>query len=676
LKREALFYLIKNPMSLINPSQHYDYAFAGAGASTTLQLMSLERRGLLQNKSVLIIDPDEKIKNDKTYCFWSNTSDAITNNCEAIISYKWNKIIVNNDVQESISPLAYSHVSGSDVYNELRRIIHTYNITRIFDSVLTIEHTNDVLNINTKATTYQAKLMFDSRPPTYKPLLANESHLAQSFIGYVITTVEEITSQDCVRLMDFEVAQQGYTQFMYVLPFNANTALVELTRFGSDVITPNEAEPVLKEYIQSHFGEYTIVDIEKGCIPMSNAEIDIDEIKNVIPIGARAGAIKSSTGYAFKNMFYQAEQLADNIQHQQKLTTKHNKNRFTFYDRLLLLILKDEAEMGKPIFKTLFQKNKAVNVLHFIEEKTSIVQDLKILSSLPIKPFLKALYFDVNVKLKSIGSPVLLILFTILLIAIQASIPASFDIIQYTVFAIGLFLVGIPHGALDNIVESGDVNNGIKLNFIVKYLLKAGVYFIVWLIHPGTALVLFLLYSAMHFGQADMQEWKANKSRIFESTVWGAIVLSMLLLGHVSETNSVLKNMDVFVIPLSNESGLYATLFLSIVGVSWGLYSRKIPMIMISLTLLLAIYLPLLTAFALYFIGQHSITGWAHLKNSFNSNNITLFKKALPYNLGAWFLFSIVLINMDNSWTSSFFIFVSCISLPHVLAMNKFYKED
>ncbi len=663
-------------MSLINSTQLYDYAFAGAGASTTLLLMSLERRGLLQNKLVLIIDPDEKLKNDKTYCFWSNTSDAIANNCEAIISYKWNKIIVNNDVQESISPLAYSHVSGSDVYNELRRIIHTYNITRLNDSVFKIENENEVINIHTNGTTYQSKLVFDSRPPSYKPLLANESHLAQSFIGYVITTENPIEMQDCVRLMDFEVAQQGYTQFMYVLPFNANTALVELTRFGSDVITANEAEPVLKDYIQSHFGEYTLVDIEKGCIPMSNAEIDVDEIKNVIPIGARAGAIKSSTGYAFKNMFYQAEQMADNILHQQKLTTKQNKNRFTFYDRLLLLILKDEAEMGKPIFKTLFQKNKAVNVLHFIEEKTSLVQDIKILSSLPIQPFLKALYFDVNVKLKSIGSPLLLILFTLLLIALQASIPQSFDIIQYTVFAICLFLVGIPHGALDNIVESGDVNNGIQLNFIAKYLLKAGVYFLVWLIHPGTALVLFLLYSALHFGQADMQEWKANKSRLLESTLWGTLVLTMLLLGHVNETNSVLKNMDVFVIPLSNESGLYATLFLSIIGVSWGIYNRKIPMIMISLTLLLATYLPLLTAFALYFIGQHSITGWAHLKTTFKISNLSLFKKALPYNLGAWFLFSIVLINIDNSWTSSFFIFVSCISLPHVLAMNKFYKVN
>lgn len=624
-------------MSLINSTQHYDYAFAGAGASTTLLLMSLERRGLLQNKSILIIDPDEKLKNDKTYCFWSNADDAISINCNPIISYKWNKIIVNNNVQESISPLEYSHVSGSDVYNELRRIIQKYNITRLNNSVLNIENINDVINISTNDTTYYTKLVFDSRPPTYKPLLANESHLAQSFIGFVITTENPITMQDCVRLMDFEVAQQGYTQFMYVLPFNANTALVELTRFGSVIITIMEAEDILNEYIQSHFGEYKIAAIEKGCIPMSNAEIDIEEIKNVIPIGARAGAIKSSTGYAFKNMFYQAEQIADNVLHQQKINTKYNKSRFTFYDRLLLLILKDEAEMGKPIFKTLFQKNKAVNVLRFIEEKTTVVQDIKILASLPIKPFLKALQFDINVKLKCITSPILLILFTSLLIVLQSFIPNSFDLIQYTVLAIGLFLVGIPHGALDNVVESGDVNNGIKLNFISKYLLKASIYFIVWYIHPSSALILFLLYSALHFGQADMQDWKPNGNIYLASLLWGSIVLGSILLGHITETNTVLNNMNVFIIPISKVMGSYIALFILFIGITWGIYNRKMHMVILSLTLVLALYLPLLTAFGLYFIGQHSITGWIHLKNTFKASNLSLFKKALPYNLGAWF---------------------------------------
>ena len=44
-----------------------DYLFAGAGASATLLLMNMEKQGLLKDKKILILDPDAKDDNDKTY---------------------------------------------------------------------------------------------------------------------------------------------------------------------------------------------------------------------------------------------------------------------------------------------------------------------------------------------------------------------------------------------------------------------------------------------------------------------------------------------------------------------------------------------------------------------------------------------------------------------------------
>ena len=37
-----------------------DYLFSGAGASATLLLLNMEKHGLLQDKKILIIDPDTK----------------------------------------------------------------------------------------------------------------------------------------------------------------------------------------------------------------------------------------------------------------------------------------------------------------------------------------------------------------------------------------------------------------------------------------------------------------------------------------------------------------------------------------------------------------------------------------------------------------------------------------
>ena len=81
--------------------------------------------------------------------------------------------------------------------------------------------------------------------------------------------------------MDFEVEQKGFTQFMYVLPFSSTTALVELTRFGAEIVCETAAEKQLQDYIYKHFGEFKKHAIEIGCIPMSNAEIINNELKDV-----------------------------------------------------------------------------------------------------------------------------------------------------------------------------------------------------------------------------------------------------------------------------------------------------------------------------------------------------------------------------------------------------------
>jgi lycopene beta-cyclase len=659
-------------------SLKFDYLFAGAGASTTLLLMSMEKRGMLNNKSIAIIDPDDKTKNDKTYCFWAKKDDNITLACNHLISYRWNKIIVNQNIEESIHPLEYLHITGQDVYTELRRIIQQYNIHRIHDSVDLIQKNTDCISIQSNKTNniYYSNLVFDSRTPKYQISSINQFQLYQSFIGYVIETDNEIPLQDSVRLMDFEVDQQNYTQFMYLLPFNSNKALVELTRFGSAIITEKEAEQVLHNYIQENIGNYKIINLEIGCIPMSNADILNENISNVIPIGARAGAIKASTGYAFKKMFEHAEQIAESINKENSNVKIRSNNKFKFYDRLLLQILNNQPDKGKNIFQTLFQKNKTIEVLHFIEEKTNFQQDIKILLSLPIKPFINALIFDTINKIKLYTYPLFLLLFTLTLLLLKVESSQSFNLFQILFFGAGLFLVGIPHGALDNIVISGNINERIRISFIIKYLSIAFVYFILWMFAPSIALIFFLLYSAWHFGQSDMQEWFPKSNKAFQNIAWGVMLLSIILLGHINETNEILSIMNTINIPLDNSTGYTLAIISTIISLCWAVYRSKTAMILSIVTLFISLYLPLLTSFAIYFIGQHSITGWSHLKSSLKADNFLLFKKALPFNLGAWLLLILMILNINSLWLGTFFILISCISLPHVFIMNRFYNNS
>ena len=50
-------------------SNHYDIIFAGWGASTCILMIEMEKNELFFNKKILIIEPNEKVENDKTFVF-------------------------------------------------------------------------------------------------------------------------------------------------------------------------------------------------------------------------------------------------------------------------------------------------------------------------------------------------------------------------------------------------------------------------------------------------------------------------------------------------------------------------------------------------------------------------------------------------------------------------------
>lgn len=101
---------------------------------------------------------------------------------------------------------------------------------------------------------YYADIVFDSRTPTYLSKEHFQTHIYQSFIGWTIQLNKPLFDVDTFRMMDFNIEQDNSTQFVYVLPFTSSQALVEITRFGSDLIQKQSAEQNLHHYIKEQFG--------------------------------------------------------------------------------------------------------------------------------------------------------------------------------------------------------------------------------------------------------------------------------------------------------------------------------------------------------------------------------------------------------------------------------------
>jgi lycopene beta-cyclase len=663
----------------------FDYIFIGAGASATLLLRSLESRGLLANKKIALIDADDKRKNDKTYCFWTSMDDNIAQNCQQLFSQTWSKISVNRQEPETLENSRYVHISSIALYDECRRIVEQHQLVRVHSSVSSIARTENGVQVITENGEFHAETIFDSRPPAFSLPEKNEALLWQTFIGYIISPSESHKQSDCVDLMDFDIPQDGYTQFMYVLPLTNNRILVEVTRFGIEPITSEQAEPILDAYIQRRFGTYTILETEKGTIPMSTAKIVREKIEGVISIGGRSGAIKPSTGYAFKKMFQGAEHLAEQLMTKKELTPlKMEPKRFQFYDRLLLLILLHRPLLGKHIFTVLFKKNNVFSVFRFLEGKTSIFEDIRILLTLPFRPFLRVLKTELSVSSKGVIAPFCMLLLSVFLLLVQTFAESYSFAIQLTLFSVGFLAVGLPHGAVDHLLESGVHVKGVKLSFIFKYLGVSFIFLLLWFLSADSALLFFLAYSIWHFGQCDFKEWIPNKQNTWKNILWGTLLFGILLIGHQTETNKILASLQTFELPFTDEQAIHISQILILISFIWSILERKVSFFLTVCMLFVGMYLPLLSAFSLYFIGQHSLNGWRHLKNGLQTNSKTLYVKSLPFNLGAigilvisyWLNENYFDLKNNFEMATIFFVFLSCISFPHIIWMHKFYKKS
>jgi Brp/Blh family beta-carotene 15,15'-monooxygenase len=417
---------------------------------------------------------------------------------------------------------------------------------------------------------------------------------------------------------------------------------------------------------------------------MTNYTHPQSELRGVLNTGARANLIKPSTGYGFKNMFFFAEEVANKISKNKFASiAKPSKNRFKFYDSLLLIILLRWPYLGKKIFSRLFKAQKISTIFSFLDEKTSLLQEIKIFASLPFQPFIKASCIHI---FKSIGIKTLTMAIALTIYFALTLIGNPFsEIYMYSLIAIGLLLIGIPHGAVDHLLKK---DSRPLIYFIAKYLLLMALNFILWIYSPKFALALFLLYSSFHFGESELQRLAEKLHTLkasLKGTLVGALILFIVVIGHWQESILLLKNIDglwpenILNIQV-NSFSLYASIASAFICLYLCLQQNKKHFLRLSLLLFIGLFLPLIAAFSLYFICQHSFNAWQDLKTGLSLSSIQLHKKAWPYLLGAIAFFACILvfnsvqeILLKNIW-SNFFIFLSCISLPHVFFMHGFYQ--
>lgn len=656
----------------------YDYVFIGMGASNGLMLLEFIKRGYQHTKRIAVIEKAQKNTNDKTYCFWSTPNEPIVKDLSAIISYQYHFVQTNATKVQSIQDQPYYCIKSIDFYNLVQATIASHSIDVFESQVDTVQPQLAYIDIAFDNQVIQSAIVFDSRPPSFTQEANNKSYLLQSFFGYHIRLKDAVLNTDTFQMMNFDVDQSNYTQFVYNLPYAPNECLVELTRFGVDTIDVNYAKKILDQKISAEFGAYEIIAEEEGCIPMTVLKHSAPSDDRIIHMGARANLIKPTTGYGFKKMY----EFAASFEHSS--AAQSSKTRFLFYDHLLLIILIRWPHVGKKIFTALFQKNSISAIFSFLEEKSTLSDEIKIFASLPIFPFLRAcgIYFTSYYKkgyLYTVG-------FIVLYFLLEWMHPALASQFGYTGLIVGLLTVGLPHGAVDHLLVQSKKFNLVR--FVVQYVCIIVAYFALWQWFPVFSLLLFIAYSAYHFGESEMVEMgvllDSVAQKLYAFIIGLSILLfiifshletSILVLNSINGVSGFLERVDLY----AYKNAVLAVSYFSILPIWW--ISKKTCVYLMAI-LVLGMQMPLMLAFGLYFIGSHSVNAWGHIATKLKTPTKKLYLQSLPFNMGALFIFAIFLYlqssnaRLIQSYAATFFVFLACVSLPHIILMHLFYKKE
>ncbi len=277
----------------------WDFIICGGGMSG-LSLAYYLQKSNLGSKSILIVEPQEKNKNDRTWAFWESGKSTF----ESILYKKWNAVNFRdaaNKIQKlDIGNYQYKLLRGIDFYDFVAtELCKSPNIQFIKDSVISIEDSTEYAVVKTNSgQTFQADFVFDS---TYKlKLNIPENHnLLQHFKGLVIRTQKAIFDPNLPEMMDFGIEQYNECRFMYVLPFDEHTAIVEYTLFTEKLLEEKEYDAELKKYISEklQITDYEVIEDEFGIIPMSDEATKEFPSKHIVRIGTSGGYTNPATGY-------------------------------------------------------------------------------------------------------------------------------------------------------------------------------------------------------------------------------------------------------------------------------------------------------------------------------------------------------------------------------------------
>lgn len=279
--------------------------------------------------------------------------------------------------------------------------------------------------------------------------------------------------------------------------------------------------------------------------------------------------------------------------------------------------------------------------------------------------------------------------------------------LQWTVFIALSVLLGLSHGAIDHLVAfyiiRRDKARNKRFLFLGFYVLLAVGYGFAWYFFPLFSLLLLLLFSSYHFGQAELQEYFKVKYPLQKKglyLLWGAAITLALIIQNYPDIIVISSDLGIFTVAQLNWLKANNNLFRQLL---WLASATFIILLFISyfrqhiakntllqiigqflLLLMLLSTTPFLLAFSIFFGLWHSLKVLNHeyggLSSVFRDKSLSNFMLHLmPFSLLTYFALSVFIIvwhyfNLPGPAYLYILLFIGSLALPHSIIMDRMYQ--
>lgn len=377
--------------------EHYDYIMAGGGAAG-LSLAYHMMHGGLENRRILIVDPETKTRNDRTWCFWVDRPMLF----DPVVARRWSHIWFHGPERShrfDLAPYEYRMIRGLDFYRYVLSDLESRsNVSFLRERVVRIEdgdETSPARVYPEESAPVSGDYVFNSlfTARDFRVDAGRYYFLKQHFAGWLIRTDRALFDPEAATLFDLRVDQRGDFRFMYLLPESPTESLVEYTLFSSRILPPEEYQEALEKYVREVLGteKYEILEHEAGIIPMTDQPFPRRGGTRIMNTGTRGGRVKASTGFAFLRTQSDSERIVRSLR--ERGTPFHDKEpprRYRTFDSMLLSVLEQGGELGRDVFIDLFERNPMIRLLRFLDEEGTLSENIRLMASVPWWPFIAA----------------------------------------------------------------------------------------------------------------------------------------------------------------------------------------------------------------------------------------------------------------------------------------------